>query len=152
MTDERRGPVVIAYDGSDLAKGAIEEAGRQFGDGRDALVLTVWQLVNVGFVPLPGTEIDAARSDQVRQAAERTAAQGAIQAAAAGFQARIATTEAAPTWRGITDVADEHDASLIVLGSHCRSGLSSIFIGSVASAVVAHAGRPVMIVPRATSA
>jgi nucleotide-binding universal stress UspA family protein len=148
MTDERRGPVVIAYDGSDLAKGAIEEAGRQFGDGRDALVLTVWQPVNVGFIPVSGTEINAARTDEVEGAAEDTAGEGATLAEAAGFRVRSTTTEAAPTWRGIKDVADEHDASLIVLGSHCPHGLSGFFIGSVASAVMTHAGRPVMIVPR----
>ena len=35
------GPVVFAYDGSELAQLAIEEAARQLGQGRDALVLTV---------------------------------------------------------------------------------------------------------------
>jgi nucleotide-binding universal stress UspA family protein len=147
MTAGRRGPIVIAYDGSGLAKRAIEQAGLQLGDGRDSLVLTVWQPVDVGFVPVSGTKIAAAHRDQVSKAAEDTAAEGAALAEAAGFRARSATTEAAPTWRGITDFAHEHDASLIVLGSHCPSGLSSILIGSVASAVMTHAKRPVMIVP-----
>ena len=39
------GPVVFAYDGSDLAGLAIEEAGRQLQPGRDAVVLTVWRPV-----------------------------------------------------------------------------------------------------------
>jgi nucleotide-binding universal stress UspA family protein len=30
--------------------------------------------------------------------------------------------EAAPAWPGVIDTADQHDASLIVLGSHSRSG------------------------------
>jgi len=141
------GPVVIAYDGSDLAKRAIEQAGRQLGNGRDALVLTVWQLVDLGFVPVSGTEIDAARTDEVRQAAEDTAAEGARLAETAGFRAGSAATEAVPTWRGIVDYADEHDAGMIVLGSHCRSGLSGILLGSVASAVMEHATRPLLIVP-----
>jgi nucleotide-binding universal stress UspA family protein len=147
MTAGRRGPVVIAYDGSDLAKRAIEQAGTQLGDGRDSLVLTVWQPMDVGFVPISGAAIDAARSDEVRNAAEDTAAEGAALAEAAGFQARSVTTEAAPIWRGITDFADEHDAGLIVLGTHSPSGFLGIFIGSVASAVTAHSRRPVMIVP-----
>jgi hypothetical protein len=35
--------VVFAYDGSELAKLAIDEARRQLAPQRDALVLTVWQ-------------------------------------------------------------------------------------------------------------
>jgi nucleotide-binding universal stress UspA family protein len=54
--------------------------------------------------------------------------------------------EAAPTWRGIVDAADQHDASLIVLGSHGRSGLVGAVLGSVASAVAAHSRRSVLIV------
>jgi hypothetical protein len=34
-----RGPVVFAYDGSDLARLAIRETGRQLSQTRDALVL-----------------------------------------------------------------------------------------------------------------
>ena len=46
--------------------------------------------------------------------------------------------EAAPTWKGIVAAADEHDASLIVLGPHRRNGLLGHLQGSVAAAVVAH--------------
>ena len=55
--------------------------------------------------------------------------------------------EAAPTWKGIVEAADEHDASLIVLGPHRRSGLLGHLQGSVAAAVVAHTGTPVLIIP-----
>ncbi len=55
--------------------------------------------------------------------------------------------EAAPTWKGIVQAADEHQASLIVLGPHRRSGLLGHLQGSVAAAVVAHCSTPVLIVP-----
>ena len=67
--------------GSELAALAIEEAGRQLEPGRDALVLTVWRPFAVGFIPPPGVEFDAAASDEVRNAAEQTAAHGASMAA-----------------------------------------------------------------------
>jgi nucleotide-binding universal stress UspA family protein len=143
-----RGPVVFAYDGSDLAKLAIDEAGRQLAPGRDAVVLTVWHPFDVGFAPAGGLRFDAAQISDVRQAAEQTAAEGASLANAAGFKARGAATEAAPTWKGIVKLADEHDASLIVLGSHGRTGLASVLIGSVAEAVAAHSRRSVLIVHR----
>lgn len=144
-----RGPVMFAYDGSDLAKLAIEDAGRQLGSGRDALVLTVWQPFDVGFVPVGGLQFNAAQITQVEEAAERTAAEGASLAEAAGFSARGAAVEATPTWKGIVDIADEHDASLIVLGSHGRTGVAGVLIGSVAEAVAAHSRRSVLIAHRA---
>src|SRR6202023_2258315 len=93
------GPVVFAYDGAELAKLAIDEAGRQLPEGRDALVLTVWQPFDVGFVPAVELRINAAEIADVRNAAEQTAAEGAALAQAAGFKARSAAAEAAPTWK-----------------------------------------------------
>ena len=142
------GPVLFAYDGSELAKLAIEEAGRQLTPGREALVLTVWQPFDVGFVPTVALQFNAAEIADVRDAAQRTAAEGVSLAKAAGFTARGLEAEIAPTWKGIVHVADEHDASLIVLGSHGRTGLAGVLLGSVAEAVAAHSRRSVLIVHR----
>ena len=71
------GLVLFAYDGSDLAKLAIDEAGRQLAPGSDAIVLTVWQPFNVGFVPSAGLNFDAAQVLEVKHAAEQTAQEGA---------------------------------------------------------------------------
>ncbi|HUA04953.1 MAG TPA: universal stress protein [Solirubrobacteraceae bacterium] len=140
--------MLFAYDGSDLARHAIEEAGRQLGPGRDAVILTIWRPYAVGFIPLPDAKFDAAASDQVREAAEATAAEGAAMAQAAGFRANSLAAEEAPTWKGIARVADDYDAGMIVLGSHGKSGFPGIFLGSVAGAVAAHSGRTVLIVHR----
>ena len=61
-------------------------------------------------------------------------------------QSRSLAVEAAPTWEGIVATADEHDASLIVLGSHRRSGLVGHLLGSVAAAVVTHSTTAVLVV------
>ena len=142
------GPVLFAYDGSDLARLAIEEAGRQLGPGRDAIVLTVWRPFAVEFIPTPEVRFNAAAPDEVRKAAEDTAAYGASLAQAAGFRAQSLAINEAPTWKGIAHAADDRDASLIVLGSHGKSGLAGVFLGSVAAAVAAHSGRTVLIVHR----
>jgi len=139
------GPVIFAYDGSDLAKLAIEEAGRQLAPGRDALVVCVWQPFDVGFVPASGLRFDAAQVRDVRKSAEDTAAEGASLAEAAGFKAQSLAVEGAPSWKAIVEVADERDASVIVLGSHGRTGLADVLLGSVAGAVAAHSRRTVLI-------
>ena len=143
--DGHVGPVVFAYDGSDLAKAAIAEAGRQLPAKRDALVLTVWRTFNVGFIPEPGARFDAACADEVKQAAEQTAMHGASLAEAAGFRAQASAVEGTPIWKAIVDTAEDHRASLIVLGSRGRAALGLV-AGSVAGAVASRSLRPVLIV------
>ena len=140
------GPVLFAYDGSELAKVAIEQAGRQLAPGRDALILCVWQPADVGFVPAGERHFDAADAGAVREAAEQTAAHGASLAKKAGFQTQSIAIEGAPTWKRLVAAAEEHDASLIVLGSHRRSGISGHLLGSVSAAVAGHSARSVLIV------
>ena len=141
------GPVVFAYDGSDLAACAIEHAASQLPQGRCALVVCVWQPAHVGFTPVDKRHFDADQAAEVRQAAESTAAYGASLANKAGFVADSMAVEAAPTWKGIVAAAEESDASLIVLGPHRRSGLVGHLQGSVAAAVMAHSTIPVLAIP-----
>jgi nucleotide-binding universal stress UspA family protein/MFS family permease len=138
------GPVLFAYDGTDLAKCAVAEAGHQLAHRREAIVLTVWRTFNVGFTPEPGVQFDAACAGAVRQAAEQTAARGAELADEAGFRAQALVVEGTPTWKAVVDTAKENDASLIVLGSHRHPGLGTL-AGGLAGDVVARSPQPVMI-------
>ncbi len=142
------GPVVFAYDGSELADLAIEKAGQLFGDSHEALVVCVWQPFDLGFVPPSGTHLNAAESPEVKRAAELTAAAGAKRAEAAGFRSQSLAVEASPIWRGIVDVADQHDASVIVIGSHSRGKFAGAVAGSVARAVASNSRRTVLITHR----
>ena len=123
------GLVVFAYDGSDLAKLAIDEAGKQLEPGRDALVVCVWQPFDVGFLPPDGLRLEATQAGEVRTAAEQTAAHGAALAEAAGFRALSRAVEEPPAWRAIVNLAEERDASLIVVGSHRRTGIPDVPLG-----------------------
>jgi nucleotide-binding universal stress UspA family protein len=146
------GPVLIAYDGSDFAKTAIEQAGRELKTDRKALVLTVWEpLASMPFVAGPSGQIPADVIEGVANTAAEVAAEGAEIARAAGFDAEPATVEGDPVWRKILDVADENDAAVIVIGSHGRTGFDYIAIGSVATSVSQHAGRPVLIAKTASA-
>jgi len=141
-------PVLFAYDGSELAQLGIEQAGELLAPGRTALVLCVWQPADVGFVPVEDRHFDAQDATAVKEAAEQTAAHGASLAEKVGFQSQSIAVKAAPTWKGIIKIAEEHNASLIVLGSHRRSGLAGHLLGSVASAVVTHSASSVLVVRR----
>jgi nucleotide-binding universal stress UspA family protein len=140
--------VVFAYDGSELAKGAIGEAAKLLSTGRDALVVCVWQPFDVGFSPVRALQFNAAEVGDVRRAAEETAAAGASFAEEVGFRSQSIAVQASPTWKGIVDVADDRDAALIVLGSHGRSGIAEVLVGSVAGAVAQHCRQSVLIVHR----
>ncbi len=140
------GPVLLAYDGSDLARSAIAEAGQQLPARRDAVVLTVWRTFSVGFVPEAGAQFDAACADDVRQAAEQTAARGAGLAESAGFRAVPLAVEGTPAWKTVVDAAEEHEASLIVIGSHGHGRLGGRIVDSVAADVASRSQRPVLIV------
>jgi nucleotide-binding universal stress UspA family protein len=142
------GPAIFAYDGSDLAAYAIEQAARQLAPGRQALVVCVWQPADVGFVPAKGRKLQAAAANEVEAAAQETAEEGADLAKEAGFDPRPLTVEAAPTWKGLVKVAEDHRCGLIVIGSHQRHGLLGHLAGSVAAATIAHFDSNVLVIHR----
>ena len=66
------------------------------------------------------------------------------QAPAVPCQPRLAEDVAAAA--GIVQTAKQVEADLIVVGSHGRTGLGRVFMGSVAGKVVAHSTVPVLVV------
>ncbi len=50
---------------------------------------------------------------------------------------------------GILMTADHMNADLIVMGSHSRTGLARVVLGSIAESVLRRARRPVLIIPMA---
>jgi nucleotide-binding universal stress UspA family protein len=144
--------ILIAYDGSEHARAAVEHAGRLLRPGR-SVVVCVWQpivdavaaatLGAEGSIALGGAEnLDAA----ARERADQLAAEGADIARRAGLEAE-ARAVAAPgsAWHGIVRCADELDAALIVTGTRGRSGVAAAFLGSTAQGVLHHARRPVLV-------
>lgn len=144
--------ILIAYDGSDDAKAAIEFCGKMF-PGRDAVVLTVWERLamttaraSAGLVMVVDTS--PAEEEAIQQAMTELAGQGTERARAAGLEARPRCEPDAPAvWSTIVDVADELDAELIVTGTRGLGGMRSLLLGSTSDRVLHHAGRPVLVVP-----
>jgi nucleotide-binding universal stress UspA family protein len=146
--------LLVCYDGSDDSKQAIARAARLF-PGRTAIVLHVWEpLKDVASIPpVPGlhamlaeglAEMDKEGEDVSR----KTAAEGAELANAAGLKAEPLSVQApGRAWRNILKLADEHDVQAIVLGQRGVGRAERLLMGSVSSAVVNRADRPVVIVP-----
>ena len=49
-------------------------------------------------------------------------------------------------WQGIVGLAEKEEVDLIVMGTHGRTGLMRVLMGSVAEAVVRHAPCPVLTI------
>lgn len=141
-------PILICYDGSPGAQHAIAVAGTLLR-GRQAVVLDVGPLDLVDETYAAGNSGASDVGNAVYEGTLVQAEAGAALAREAGFEAEPRAVVDAPTWRGITDVADEIDAALIVLGSDMRTGLSELLEGSVSHDVAEHARRPVLVVPLA---
>jgi nucleotide-binding universal stress UspA family protein len=147
--------VLLCFDGSEDAAAAIASAG-QVLSGRKAVVLTVWEPVaswapydpaTILSTPLSRLASNALGLDEImRDVARERMQRGTKLATEAGFQAEGRMEEGKP-WRMICEVADALCAEPIVVGARGLGRVESALLGSVSSAVVFHAKRPVLVVP-----
>jgi nucleotide-binding universal stress UspA family protein len=138
-----RRPVLIAYDGSDYAKAAIAQAAEQLDKHRRVLVLTVFQPFDVAFIGV--AIVPAGLEEDLEKEARQVAEEGAALVREAGFEAEPVVEPGSPVWHRIVEVADDRDVGVLVLGSHGRTGIRRVLLGSVAATVAAHTDRPVLI-------
>ena len=148
-------PVLLCFDGSDDAATAIAKAGELLG-ARTAVVLTVWEPAALWAPYDPATILSAPVSKLVSrglgldeiasQVARETSDRGVALARTARFEVRGSVAKG-KTWRVICDEAGKLDAEPIVVGARGLSRVQSVLLGSVSSAVVAHARRPVLVIP-----
>ncbi len=146
-------PLLFCYDGSEGAKHAIERAGALLS-GRHALIVTVWQpFAELGSFAWSGAtatmvnfvELDRAAAED----AGRIANEGLGIAQEAGLEAEpVAVKATGPVWKTILEIADRRDAAMIIIGSRGLTGVSSMLLGSVSSAVVHHGDRPTLVIHR----
>jgi nucleotide-binding universal stress UspA family protein len=98
----------------------------------------------LGDVP-PPADLYAKWDAQARTSAQRQLERLVRRARRAGVRATILLTNG-PVADRIISIARRTKADVIVMGTHGRTGLARVFVGSVAGRVVATASRPVLTI------
>ncbi|QLY30876.1 universal stress protein [Nocardia huaxiensis] len=147
--------MLIAYDGSENARRAVEYAGRFLAADR-AVVLTAWEpmvrqaarMSGLSGVMQPEWVTDEEIEDVAFVDAKTINSEGVRLAKLAGLNAEARTVECTTTiWNAIVEVADELDVDIIVAGTRGATGIRALMHSSVADAVLKHCHRPVLMVP-----
>ena len=139
--------ILVPVDGSSTAQLAIEKAislAKAFG----ARVTAIFVIDPYPFTGV-GTDFAYGQAEYLSAAtAEATAAIKAAKTAfeQAGVNVETHVVEAHAAWRGVIEAAESVQADLIVMGSHGRSGLEKLVLGSVTQAVLSHTKLPVLVV------
>jgi nucleotide-binding universal stress UspA family protein len=134
------GSILLAVDGSPYAERAAELARRLASDGGDkVVVLHVTEILPVRGGP--AVELDQDRNGI--QAAKRYGKQ--LELAEVPVKVELERAFPAEVAGRIVDAAGEHQAGVIVMGSHGRGDLTALLLGSVAHKVIHLADRPVLI-------
>lgn len=138
--------VLVPMDASPKSETALEHALREFADA----TITVLHVTN----PIEDTYMTGeedfmtdfeALEERSREEAETILSNAKATAEAHGVD--ISTERAfGPPASKIVEFAEEHGFDHIVLGSHGRSGLARLFLGSVAEKVARRAPVPVTII------
>jgi nucleotide-binding universal stress UspA family protein len=145
-----QGPILLCWDGSASAGSAIAHAAQILGSGRRAIVLLAHIPTEEHRGVLAGTSgpdapvFGVADAEDLLEEGVRTASQAGFDASGTRVAADRKTAEI------VIATAQEHGASLIVMGQRGRSGLKAavLGLGSVAQGVLSAYDGPVMLVGR----
>ncbi|HVG55112.1 MAG TPA: universal stress protein [Vicinamibacterales bacterium] len=146
--------ILLAVDGSEASDAAIDEVRqRPWPKGSTVRVLSVVQqyMPSAPDVVLASMTFEEIRA-RLSEEAEQLTRAAAERVAAPSIMVETDVRQGDPR-TAILDAADEWKADLIVVGSHGRTGLQRLVMGSVAQSVVAHARCSVEVVrPRRRAA
>jgi nucleotide-binding universal stress UspA family protein len=140
--------ILVATDGSQASEHAIEYAAKlalTHGSSITCLyVLDPYPYIGVGEANAYGFQAYMAAAQQVGNEA-LTKAVALCQTVSPSLSPAQRLVEDAPVSSGIVNCAKELEADLIVVGSHGRTGLKRLMLGSIATKVVAESAIPVLV-------
>ncbi|MFW6448271.1 MAG: universal stress protein [Halobacteriota archaeon] len=137
--------VLIPYDGSEQARAALEHAAERFPEAALVLLSVInpaeytYATTEEGISPLPDNWYETARG-KVQRDLDR-----AVERIDDDREVHTFVELGRPA-QAIVAFVDEHDVDHVVIGSHGRSGVTRVLLGSVAEAVVRRSPVPVTVV------
>jgi len=139
--------ILVPVDGSATSQTAVAKAA----DLAKAFASEVTVIYVIDPYPFTGVGTDFAYGQAEYLSAATAEANAAVHAAKealtqVGVTVDTSVIEAHTAWRGIVEAGASLGADLIVMGSHGRSGLEKLMLGSVAQAVLSHTKLPVLVV------
>lgn len=135
--------ILVPYDGTELSRKALEHADERYED--EILALYVLDFVDAGYEAPPEAALPGYWKEWYEEAESRAETLFEEARAAVDAQVRTETALGRPA-REIVQYAERDDVDAIVMGSHGRSGISRLLLGSVAETVLRRAPVPVTIV------
>lgn len=141
-SEVEHGVVMVGVDGSPASRRALRWAVRQAeATGGRVIAVLAWQEptgFGLGVTIPPGVEW----SEEARASLHSTVVSALQERAQAPVEQRVIEGEPAEVL-----LSESKDADLLVVGSRGLGGFVGTLLGSVSRHVVAHASRPVVVVP-----
>ena len=147
--------ILFATDFSRVSDGALSYVlrFREVGS-REVVLVHVLDLAEMQSViaqpsgmVAPGGEFESEVTKRMRRNAEEKLDALMLQLEDAGFKVRMYLIDGIP-WREIVKIAASEKVDCIVVGSHGRSNVVQMFLGSVTENVIGHAHQPIFVVRR----
>jgi len=139
--------ILFPTDFSDVSRKALEYIKQLKGAGaQEAMVLHVIdekELAVLSRVPDHYSQIIA----HIEKDIAKVMAAIEAELTAEGFRVQLIVKTGRPLTEILTTAADEK-VSIIILGSHGRSNIGEMLLGSVSENVIRHAGVPVLVISR----
>ena len=134
------GNILLAVDGSEFGMAAAEHAMNFASSyGGDLTAVSVVDVTQEFFAQAPHLV------EQMVEQAKKLLEDIKKKAATSGLKIETAVREG-EAYKKIVDLADEKSSDIIFMGSHGRTGLKKLLMGSVTEKVIGHALCPVMVV------
>ena len=139
--------ILVATDGSELATRAAKH-GLSLAKSLGAEVIALY-VVRPMAVDMPAEVLIPVPEEEYQRSAEKFASQAleAVKQSAdeLGISCETRSVENLRPWQAITETASNEECELIVMGSHGRTGLMGLVLGSEIQKVLAHSSVPVMV-------
>jgi nucleotide-binding universal stress UspA family protein len=136
--------ILIATDGSTFSHKAADQAAQLAKKlGASIIAMTVADRFPIYLFPAVVVLEDADQAIESDCRKILSEVETVVSAAGVSCQTKIVSHDA--PFRAIIDTAAAEACDLIVMGSHGRSGVQALLLGSVTQKVLAHATIPVLI-------